>query len=279
MKRKVLIEKFLIGCFIGLLILPFFLGHSSAQTRFPKILRLIKRFNYSKFNPPIRPHFPFPSRWPFNPTITPPSTMTPTLTPTNTPSLTLTPTPKFEFYEEFNESTLDTNLWEIFPNSGIYSLNNGFINIPGGNTPGMPFIRTKNNPFPLNGSFSIEFGIQYTNLFPAGNGLVLSDGQQLNNSTGPNIDLITIWNSNGGDGLHFAQYGTVKVILGINDLSYHIVKFIYDGEKYFAYLDGVLKYTSPLTNRASGLWFGHPYYSDLPGWTGLKIDYIKINLI
>lgn len=195
-----------------------------------------------------------------------------------TPTLTPTPTtlPFSGLNEDFNGSTLNTDIWEVFPNSGTYYVSEGYLQITGGNKPGMPFIRARDNPFPASGPFTIEFGIQYTTLYPAGDGLALSEGQQPNSSANLNEVLLSIWNSNGGDGLNFSQYGIAKVVLGLNDISYHVIKFVYDGEKYFAYLDGVLKYTSPLTARASGLWFGHPYYSDLPGWTGFKIDYIKV---
>lgn len=179
--------------------------------------------------------------------------------------------------DDFRAITLNTNFWEVFPNNGVYSLSNGFIVIPGGNTPGMPFFRTKENPFPVSGSFSVEFGIQYTTIFPAGIGLVVSDGQQPNVTTpGAINDLIGIWQDNGAEGLRFAQQLYVRTTLGHNDINYHVVKFIYDGEKYLAYFDGELKYTSLPAIRATGLWFGHPYYSDLPGWTGFKLDYIKV---
>ena len=52
-----------------------------------------------------------------------------------------------------------------------------------------------------------------------------------------------------------------------------------DGDKYNGFLDGVLKYSTPSDTIPGGLWFGHPYYSDLPGWSDFKLDYIRITLL
>lgn len=199
----------------------------------------------------------------------------------NPPTPTLTPTPTLPQFpgldEDFNESTLNTDIWEVFPNSGTYYVSDGYLQIIGGNKPGMPFFRARNNPLPLSGSFTVEFGIQYTAVYPAGDGISLSINPQQNVTAGWDLNSpISLWQDNGGDGLSFRYFGNVGVTIGSNDLNYHVVKFIYDGDKYTAYLDGVLKYMSPSAPRASGLWFGHPYYSDLPGWTGFKIDYIKV---
>lgn len=199
----------------------------------------------------------------------------------NLPTPTVIPTPTLAQFqglnEDFNGSSLNTEIWEIFPNNGIYSVNGGYISIPGGNSPGMPFIRTKTNPFPQTGSFTIEFGIQYTAVYPAGDGLSLSINPQPNVTAGwDSNNPISLWQDNGASGLSFLYFGNKAVTIVNNDLNSHVIKIIYDGDKYIAYSDGILKYTSPSANRAGGLWFGHPYYSDLPGWTGFKLDYIRI---
>lgn len=197
----------------------------------------------------------------------------------NPPTPTPTPEPAM-FSDEFDGSSIDTDLWEVFPNSGRYWFDNGYLVIDGGSLPGMPFFRARNNPFPENGSFEIEFGIQYLQVYPAGTGVSLSFELQENASnsqTWPN-NPISYWQDNGGGGLRFLRHGNLAVNLGHMDTSYHVVKISYDGEKYLGYLDGVLRYTTPLTNRVGGLWFGHTYYSDLPGWTGFKIDYIRVTV-
>ena len=208
------------------------------------------------------------ARWKHRVTTTPTATPTPTVTPT--------PTQSVIFEDDFNGLTLNTDLWDIFPNNGAYYLADGFLNIPGGNIPGMPFFRSKSNPFPSEGPFSVEFGIQYLSFYPAGVGLTLSFTQQLNSTP---IDFnnmpISIWGDNGIGGFKIVYFGNINYMGGLNT-NYHIVKINYYSEKYLIYIDDDLKYTTPSTNRVGGLWFGHPYYSDLPGWTGFKMDYIRI---
>ena len=140
----------------------------------------------------------------------------------------------------------------------------------------MPFFRLKNNPFPNDGLFSVEFGIQYLTIFPAGDGLALSFILQPNITPGWDNNPISLWQDNGRDCFRFVRYGNNAVTLDSNDLNYHVVKISYDGAKYYGYIDGILRYTSPSTPRVGELRFGHPFYSNLPGWTGFRLDYIKV---
>jgi len=197
--------------------------------------------------------------------------------------LTLTPTPTpasvVLLEDNFDGPTLNTQIWEVFQNNGRYGFENGFLIIDGGPLPGMPFFRSKENPFLSSNSFEVEFGIQYLEVYPAGIGLSFSIIQQVNITPGWENNPVSYWQDNGGDGLRFLKYGNLGTKIGSNDKNYHVVKVIYDGDKYLGYVDSTHFYISPSLPKAGGIWFGHPYYSDLPGWTSFKIDYIKVRLL
>ena len=106
----------------------------------------------------------------------PKQTATPTLSPTPTLTPTAIPTPTILLDDEFNDTILNSNVWSFYQNSGTYYENNGFLNLPGGVDVGMPFFETINNPFPSTGSFTIEYGIQYTTISSSGDGLALNVG-------------------------------------------------------------------------------------------------------
>jgi len=192
----------------------------------------------------------------------------------NSPTPTLTPTPTLNptlLSDDFSGPNLDTNIWEYFnSNGGNYSFDNGSIVVPGGSS--MFYIRTKNNPFPALGSFTVEFGIQFTSPLPSGIGLALGFQQQ--NGYDPNNIPVSFWEDS-ASGLNVSRFGLNVADLGGIDTNYHVGKIIYDGDKYLVYNDGLLKYTSPSSATAKTIWFGNPYCCSNT-WTGLKLDYIKV---
>lgn len=176
------------------------------------------------------------------------------------------------FRDDFNGPTLNTNIWEFFStNGGNYSFDNGSIVVPGGTS--MFYIRSKNNPFPADGHFTLEFGIQYTTVDESGVGVAVGFEQQ-NGYDALNVPVAYWQGSNFG--LQVVRFGLTEAVIGSNpDLNYHIGKITYDGDKYHVFLDGVLKYTSPPSATAKSLWFGNPFCCR-SNWTGFKLDYIKV---
>lgn len=176
------------------------------------------------------------------------------------------------FNDDFKASTLNTNYWEFFStNGGIYNFNNGSLVVPGG--PTMFYIRSKYNPFPDSGSFTAEFGIQYTTVDESGIGVAVGFEQQ--NGYDPDNVPVAYWQGS-NFGLQVVRFGFTQEVIGSNpDLNYHIGKITYDGDKYKVYLDDILKYTSPSSSKAKSLWLGNPFCCRT-NWTAFKLDYIKV---
>lgn len=185
------------------------------------------------------------------------------------------PTPTVLLNDDFNGPNLNQDIWDVFPNGGTYSFENGYIVIPGGSA--IPFFRTKGNHFPDTQPFQVEFGMQYTSASPSGSGVALTFTQQGNSPNPPNYP-IQFWQDS-ASGLSVVKFGLTVATLGGINTNYHIVKIVYDGQKYLVYLDGNPVYTSPNSNIAGGLWFGHPSVSVDTPWTGFKLDYIKATLL
>lgn len=175
--------------------------------------------------------------------------------------------------DDFNGPNLNTDIWEFFPNGGTFSFENGFLVIPGGNA--IPFFRARNNPFPVSGPFTVEFGIQYTQVNQSGSGVAVSLLQQQNTCDWSNSP-VAFWQGN-NFGLQVVRFGLTEAVIGSNpDLNSHTGKIVYDGEKYQVFRDGSLVYTSPPTARATGLWFGHFFCNVNAPWTGFKLDFIRV---
>lgn len=183
------------------------------------------------------------------------------------------PHPPVGLSDDFNGSSLNTDLWEVFPNGGSFSFESGFLVIPGGNA--IPFFRARNNPFPASGPFTVEFGIQYTQVNQSGSGVAVSLTQQPN-SCDWSHSPVAFWQGN-NFGLQVVRFGLTEAVIGSNpDLNPHVGKIVYDGDKYQVFRDGNLVYTSLSTGRVSGLWFGSFFCQVNAPWTGFKLDYIKV---
>lgn len=79
-------------------------------------------------------------------------------------------------------------------------------------------------------------------------------------------------------GFRIVKHGSNALTISASDFNYHVVKFVYDSQKYTVSIDNTPVYTSPDTPTTGGLWFGHPSYCCPTGgqWTGFKLDYIKV---
>lgn len=192
--------------------------------------------------------------------------------PTATPTPTPTSGPTAPLLDNFDGPSLDTTLWEVFDNGGTYSFQNGFLVIPGGSS--LPFFRAKNTSVFPNAPYEIEFGIQYTSALEGGTGVALSFNQQPNITPGWSNIPIAIWQ--GLQGFNIIGGGSYLYNISASNFQYHVAKIAYDGQKYTVYIDGNLVYTSAPTAAVNGLWFGHPSYCCTSGWTGFKLDYIKV---
>lgn len=176
--------------------------------------------------------------------------------------------------DNFDGASLDSNVWDVFTNGGNISFTDGNVVLSAGSV--MPFIRAKNNPIPVSGSFTVEFGIQYLTQSEGGNGVGVSFSQQANIADASmwTNNPLAFWQDNVGFGL--VGSGSYLLTIAPNDFNYHVVKISYNGSKYAVKIDENTVYTSPDTARAGGLWFGHPNYCCTSGWTSFKLDYIKI---
>lgn len=174
--------------------------------------------------------------------------------------------------EDFVGPDLNTAIWEFFnTNGGTYNFDGDSIVATGGTS--MFYIRSKENPFPSGCPFTVEFGIQYTTVDESGIGIALGFEQQ--NGYDPFNVPVAYWQGN-NFGLQVVRFGLTEAVIGSNpDLSYHVGKIMYDGDKYQVFLDGALKYTSPPSATAKSLWFGNPFCCR-SNWTGFKLDYIKV---
>lgn len=175
--------------------------------------------------------------------------------------------------DNFNSTSLDTNVWDVFNGSGTYSAGGGFLNIPDGS--GIPFIRTKNNPFPATGPFTVEFGIQYSSAGPSGDGVGVSTTPQIYGGDVSNTP-VAFWQDN-ASGLSVVRFGLTVATLGGVNTGNHVVKIIYDGTLYKTYMDNNLVYTSPSSATAQSLWIGNPIIGPT-NWSGFKLSYIKITI-
>lgn len=179
------------------------------------------------------------------------------------------------FQDNFNNNQLNTNKWDFFDNGGNISFSKGNITLSAGIA--MPFIRAKNNPIPVTGPFTVEFGIKYLIQAEGGDGVAISFSQQANvadASTWPNNPL-ALWQDSVG--FRIVSYGSNALTISSSDFNYHIVKISYDGAKYTVSIDSSNVYTSPNTARVGGLWFGHPNYCcPSGGWSSFKLNYIKV---
>lgn len=182
------------------------------------------------------------------------------------------------FAEDFNN--IDISRWEYFgqPNS-VYT-QNGELNIKPPVNTYSSFIRSKNIRFIPNGNFSVEYKFKYPTITYAGTGIVIGES----NPDYPtlfsdfvNSRILTTWQDLGTPMLGIQNSNLRYNLLDSLSTDYHIYKADYVDKIYKIYLDGQLKFTSPITERrVASIWMGNPgpAVSSQP-WSELIIDYIK----
>lgn len=96
-----------------------------------------------------------------------------------------------------------------------------------------------------------------------------------NNAQEINNVPISYWQDS-VSGLVIMRNYQAQVTMGGVNYNFHVGKLIFDGTKYFAYLDGALVYISPADVGSQSLWLGHPLLSVVQPWSAFKIDYINV---
>lgn len=197
------------------------------------------------------------------------------------------------FSEEFNETSLDTSVWQIHQNAGSIT--------PDGNTytfssnkNSFPYIYSKNSIFPENQDSEVTIKFQYISTAPWGNGIVVADDKLPANTQRPTAEhgTLGIWQDSISK-LHVdsnicpesnPSCGTTGLAVYIDtttNTQIHEFKFSYKNKKYYVFIDNnsIPVFVSAPTDRTPKyLWFGNPLQTDHNDlWTSFKIDYIRIN--
>lgn len=204
--------------------------------------------------------------------------------------------PTFAFEEEFNNSSLDPTIWQVYQNGGRINISDGAINISAENTSTFPFIYSKNNPIPTSGNFSLKFRMKYNRITTKGTGLLLATELPPNGAPDPSLSnpvfsrryFLGIWQGP-QSGFYFQYSGdcynqscSVPQILvwqkKNQDFDYHTIEFQYLNNRYLIFLDGTNIFTSnPTSIRPTALWFGNPSVQGSGDkWANFEIDYIHI---
>ncbi len=213
----------------------------------------------------------------------------PTAPPTDTPI----PAPHVYLDDQFNGSSLNSAVWQAYPNGGTVRTGNGKLHLT--TSPGstqFPYVHARGNPFPQQGDFTVRFGFSYSQPTWSGTGIVVGGRLPANGTANdpknePGAVLFAIWQDK-GLGLA-AMYGGPALPEhliyqhGGTDEGQHNGQLRYTGGAYQVWIDGQQVYQSPPTNvRPSALWFGNPIVQDPSNpavdlnWTGLHIDHVSI---
>lgn len=216
---------------------------------------------------------PQPTNTPF-PTNTPRPTNTPL--PTDTPRPTNTPIPSptpVNFTEEFDTLNINETVWE---NVGPpLELTDGYVSLK--STLGIfPYVYGKQNLFPTQGNFTLEFSFRYPTVTDRGVGFVIGETVPPYGSNPNSESFFSVWQDSRHP-LNIRFMGTDIFTFAGNDILQHTVNLIYDG-KYDILVDGTVVYSSPpIDVRPTALWFGNPVNVGANGaWSSLEIHYIRI---
>lgn len=194
------------------------------------------------------------------------------------------------FFDDFNSNVIDSSKWEFDINGGNLLLNvdtpNNIhqIHLSSYYNKNYPYIRTKNNIFPLTNNYTLEFRAKFPKITNWGVGLVTTTSSIQNmipvsDEISSRIFTFHADLSNPNFWFRFKQQ-----IINYNhpvDNEFHIVSIKYTDSVYKYYIDNKNIYNSIETNtRPSFLFFGSPYnqqtLSDKTEWTEFIIDYIKV---
>lgn len=187
------------------------------------------------------------------------------------------------FREDFNDSSIDPNMWQVFNNGGEANIQDGFIILSKSEISGnFPYVHSKINPFALVGNFSVKFGIQYIAVNNYGNGLAIDDNTPQNGAPGVFTWQPTVYNfwQDGERRLYISDFqNEYRYQTQEANINYHDIEFRWVGKYDEYYVDGNLVnriLRSSNVPRPTTIWFGNPISAGPSKWTNFKIDYIEV---
>ncbi len=210
------------------------------------------------------------------------------------------------FYEDFNDSTLDTSVWMVQENTnlsrypawgGSIVVNDSCVSLSSEGSV-FPWINTIANPFPSSGDFAVTWKLTYTTIADWGDGLVIYCAPHDDLSNPYKDRVLTLW---AGD--HGPDASSIYIELfdrGVWSLEVpgfrptseaHLYRLEYRQGTYTVYVDGMAVASQASQVRPDGIGIGHPPVYTLPnspestqmwaywGWTSSKTDYVKVEAL
>ncbi len=207
---------------------------------------------------------------------------------------TVTPTPPFFFNATF-EKVADLANWEILQEVEKVTVANGVLQVSNTYAPRFPYVRTKQNPFPLSGDFTLTIRVRFPSLQECGVGILATnyklpagldegaDSEYRKTQDMAGLSL-GIWQDGYMKGLEvqFALQGPKQIkSVSVNSLTgWRVIKIQYINSIYTISVDNARVYISkPSSLRPSSLLIGHWVgQTNLENchWTSMDIDYITV---
>jgi pimeloyl-ACP methyl ester carboxylesterase len=184
-------------------------------------------------------------------------------------------------YFEDNFDSLNETTWEVFGDSSSVNVNSGILEIKPPSNIYTNYIRSRNNFFPEEGDFIVEYRFQYPQLTFAGTGIVLGESNPfypvaVNDPVSSRI--LTTWQDLGTPLV--GLFGPSRFsLLTSTSTNYHTYRVEFVENSYKVFLDNELKFTSDESQRRiKSIWIGNPGPADSArSWTQLNLDYIKVS--
>lgn len=212
----------------------------------------------------------------------------------------LIPKNVFSFFsEDFVGTSLDSNIWQEYSNSGQVIVGEGKMTLLRSTIRSrtFPYVFTKSNIFPESGPFSIEIRYRYLSAGNFGDGIIISSENVPINGVDPGSNIpafitFIIWQDQptglsfqkflcNTDGAECNELKLLKPFTRVPDFDTHNIRIDYsDGGQYLVYLDGD---TSPIyisgfnQKRPKKMWLGNSLKTGtVDFWSSFEIDYIRV---
>lgn len=184
--------------------------------------------------------------------------------------------------EEFDPSYGDR--WALTGNDGSYTVNNGIVDLFGGNT-SYPYGIAKIPMLPANGDFSVSWTVKYKQTGPAGDGFAIAtappvDGQGYNAAS----LVAQSWQDNAGAYRVDASVdSTTPLVQAYSEpagTALHDVEYCWLQNSIELWVDGALKYQharNANVARPAYLWFGNPAVTGGGfGWNNFELHRVQV---
>ncbi|MFZ3069291.1 MAG: alpha/beta fold hydrolase [Microgenomates group bacterium] len=212
----------------------------------------------------------------------------------------LIPKSVFSFFsEDFMGTSLDSNVWQEYSNSGQIIVGDGKMALLRSTikSKSFPYVFTKSNIFPEFGPFSIEIRYRYLSAGNFGDGIIISSENVPANGIDPGSNIpafitFVIWQDQptglsfqkflcNVDGVECNELKLLKPLTRVPDFNTHDIRIDYsDRGQYLVYLDGDISpiYVSDFNQkRPKKMWFGNSLKTGtVDFWSSFEIDYIHI---